>query len=180
MSLLELMKVRGIPMPPIETEDGLTAKDLMDKIRGFYMKLSKLSSESQEFMEGYHLELLHSYPQSMCTRHLTETAKQLITIIYFDSKPEYQPYKSEDPWPGYSYEDLAVMFVLSKATIHEAIRQKEAETKKLLAEVMTRGVARSIAMEELVKEEKQKILEEKQKENKQTTEQTPNTPSEEV
>ena len=172
MSLLELMKVRGIPMPPIETEDGLTAKDLMDKIRGFYMKLSKLSSESQEFMEGYHLELLHSYPKSMCTRHLTETMKQLIAIIYFDSKPEYQPYKLNDPWSGYSYEDLALMFVLSKATIHEAIRQKEAETKKLLAEVMTRGVARSIAMEELVKEEKLKLIEQNKQKNNQTTEQT--------
>lgn len=59
---------------------------------------------------------------------------------------------------------------MSKATIHEAIRQKEAEVTKLLSEVKLRSKARSIALEEMVQEEKQKILEEKLKENKQTNE----------
>lgn len=170
MSVLEVPKAKGVPLPPIETEDGLTAKDLMDTIRGFYVKFEKCDGESQEFMEGYHLELLHSYPKSMCSRHLTETAKQLIAIYYFSSKPKYQEVELSDPWLGYSYEDLAVLFDLSKATIHEAIRQKEAEVTKLLSEVKLRSKARSIALEEMVQEEKQKILEEKLKENKQTNE----------
>jgi hypothetical protein len=143
------------------------------------MKLSKLDGESQEFMEGYHLELLHSYPKSMCSRHLTEKAKQLIAIYYFSSKSQYQEVELSDPWPGHSYEDSGAMFDLSKATIHEAIRQKEAEVTKLLSEVKLRGKARSIALEEMVQEEKQKILEEKLKEDKQTNERTPIPPERE-
>ena len=68
---------------------------------------------------------------------------------------------------------------MSKATIHEAIRQKEAEVTKLLSEVKLRGKARSIALEEMVQEEKQKILEEKLEENKQTNERTPIPPERE-
>jgi hypothetical protein len=46
------------------------------------------------------------------------------------------------------------MFDLSKATIYEAVRQKEAEVKQLLEEAKLRKKAEEIALEELVKEEK--------------------------
>lgn len=41
------------------------------------------------------------------------------------------------------------MFDVSKATVHEAIRQKEVEAKQLLEEVSLHGEANRIAFEEL-------------------------------
>lgn len=172
MSLTPL-KSKSIPLPPVETEDGLSAKEIMDKIRSFYFRFEKASnSDMQDFGESYFLGLLRDYPQSMCNRNMTESLKQLIALIYFESKPE--PEEKKPIWNGFSYEDLSIMFDLSKATIHEAIRQKEAEIKQLLEEAKLRKKAKEIALEELVREEKEKLkLEQNDQMNEQTTERTP-------
>jgi len=155
-----VLKKKGIPLPPIESEDGLESKDFMKKMRSFYVKLEKSHSETADFAEGYFLELLFNYPKSMCNRHMTDMLKLLIALIYFESKP---PPEEEKPlWQGFSYEDLALMFDRSKASIHEAIRQKEAETKRLLAKVQMHGKAKEIALEQLIEEEKQKLKKRKQ------------------
>lgn len=60
-------------------------------------------------------------------------------------------------WNGFSYEDLSLMFDVSKATVHEAIKQKEAEAKGLLVDVQLREKAKEIALEQLIEEEKQKL-----------------------
>jgi hypothetical protein len=166
------LKTKEIPLPPIENVEGLTAEDIMEKIRAFYIRFEKYDGECQDFMESYFLELLSNYPKSLCTRNMTESLKQLITIMYLASKPER---KRAGDWDGYSYEDLAVMFDISKATVHEAIRQKEAEVKELLEDTKLRGTAKKIALEELIKEEKLKILEQNNQKNSQT-EQTANSP----
>jgi len=185
--ILTLLKNKGIPLPAAETEDGLSAKDIMDKVRSFYVKFEKCEGEESEYAEGEFLELLYQYPKSMVARHMTDTLKTLIALIYFESKPEKMEKKEPttmilsngrkitfdwDDWEGYSYDDLALMFDLSKASIHEAIRQKEAEAKQLLEESKLRKKAKTIALEELVKEEKLKLLEKNLTESKETTEQT--------
>jgi len=129
---------------------------------------------------------------------MTDTLKQLVTIIYLDSKPEHEKIKdkieikrlerqlhtqqldynsrrnvedrisslkNQDYWPGYSYDDLAVIFDLSKATVHESVRQKKIEIKQLLEKPNLRKEARALALEELKQEEKLKLLHEKPKGN---------------
>lgn len=167
MNLIGVLKNKGVALPPMEKEDGLTAKGIMDKIRNFYGKLEKCNSETRDFAEGYFLELLYHYPQSMCSRHMTENQKLLIALIYFESKP--RPEEENPIWKGFSYEDLSLMFDVSKATVHEAIKQKEEEAKKMLVNVKLREKAKEIALEQLVKEEKQKL-----KRKKSSSENEPN------
>jgi len=156
---LAILKNKGIALPSTETEDGLTAKEIMDKIRSFYIKFEKCNSIMYESAEGYFLELLYNYPKSMCSRNMTETQKSLMALMYFESKPRPE---EEDPiWNGFSYEDLSLIFDVSKATVHEAIKQKEEEAKKLIASVQLREKAKEIALEQLVEEEKQKLKEKK-------------------
>jgi len=153
MSSLYLMKKQGIPLPPVESEDGLTAKDIMDKIRSFYRRYEK---NDAEFVEADFLDLLRNYPKSMCDRHLTESAKLLIALYYFHNRPEDT---EDDPvWKGFSYEDLGIIFDVSKATVFTAIREKKAEAKQLLAEPKLRTKARELALEELKQEEKTKLM----------------------
>ena len=186
---LELLRTKGVELPPLETEDGLTAKDIMDKIRSFYERFNK---KRDEWSEAEFLELLLNYPQSMCARAMTDTIKQVITLVYLESKPtqeknkdqlrlkileaklqEHLPFdiqrdtkeeveypKTKEYWSGISYEDLAVIFDLSKASVHAAIGQKKIEATRILGEVHLRAKARAVAFEELKKEEKLKLLNE--------------------
>jgi len=197
---LSILRNKGIQLPEIETEDGLTAKDLMDKIRSFYDRWEK---HSDDFAEAEFLELLYNYPKSMCDRHMTETIKQLVTLIYLDSKPTQKKIedqkeikrlekqlenrdrdfddfnystvhnienkiaslKNSDYWPGYSYDQLAIIFDLSKATIHDAIKQKKREAMELLGKPNLRAEAKALALEELKQEEKLKLLQKTSKGN---------------
>ena len=170
MGLLYPLKKMGVKLPPLETEDGLTAKDIMDKVRSFYMRLEKSHGEICDYAEAYFLDLLYHYPKSLCSRNMTETLKLVMALIYFQSKPE-----PEDPkplWDGFSYEELSVIFDCSKATVHEAIRQKEAEAKAMLEEAKLRVKAKEIALEKLVEEEKKKLITKNLKETEKTSEQT--------
>lgn len=168
MNLLGFLKNKGVALPHMEKEGDLTAKEIMDKIRNFYVKLEKCNSETRDFAEGYFLELLYYYPQSMCSRHMTENQKLVMALIYFESKP--RPNEEDPLWNGFSYEDLALIFDVSKATVHEAIKQKEAEAKILLVDVKLREEAKEIALEQLVEEEKQKLK--KKQPKKQANNQT--------
>jgi hypothetical protein len=103
------MKRKNIPLPPSETEEGLTANDIMHVIRSFYLRMEKINNDDvTDYAEGSFLELLKDYPKSMCSQHLTETMKELIALIYFESKPE--PEKKDPLWEGFSYEQLALYF----------------------------------------------------------------------
>lgn len=177
---LRLLREKGIPLPPVETEEGLTAKDILDAMRGFYLRLEKeLDSEIADYAESYFLELMANYPKSMCSQHMTDSLKLLIASIYFESKSE--PNDKELTWEGYSYEDLSVIFDKSKASIHEAIRQKETQVKQLLEESQKRTEAKAIALRELIEEEKAKLRREKEnnQKNEQMSERTANTPERE-
>lgn len=160
---LDVLRNRGYELPPIETVEGLEAKDIHDKILSFYRRLEKARDDTfQDCAAADFLELLRDYPQSLCSKHMSESQKLLMAILYFESKPDS---KDKDAcWRGFSYEELSILFDVSKATVHEAIRQKEAEVKQLLEKPKLRTKARAIALEELVKEEKLKLLRKKPKE----------------
>ncbi len=151
---LWILKKKGVILPSTETEEGLSAKDFMDKMRNFYAKLAKAHGDITDGAEIYFLELLFNYPKSMVNRHMTETLKLLVALMYFESKPEPE---DKDAWQGFSYEELGLLFDRSKATIHEVIKQKETEAKQLLADVQLREQAKEIALKQMVEEEKQKL-----------------------
>ena len=170
---LAFLRKKGIMLPAIETEKGLKAKDMMDKIKGFYTRLDKASGDIADFAPCYFLELLANFPLSICSRNMIETCKKLITLYYFASKPN--PEEEEPIWDGFSYEDLSLIFDRSKASIHDAIKEKEVEVKELLEEVSLKAKARALALEELVEEEKKKLLEGKAKADEETNERTTST-----
>jgi len=124
---------------------------------------------------------------------MSDTLKQVITLIYLESKPTQEKSKdyirlqilrvklggpnlewnksraireeisyleTKDYWPGMSYENLAVIFNLSKASVHAAVKEKKIEATHILEEVELRAKAKALALEELKKEEKLKLLEE--------------------
>ena len=160
---LWLLRKKGIQLPPIETDySNITVEQLIKKIREFYRRKDKTNEE--EMNECFFLELLRDYPVSICNRHMSEEQKVLIALVYFESKSYVDPEDKDAGWKGFSYDQLNTVFCRSKATIHEAIRQKEAEAKKLLADVQLREKAKEIALEQLIKEEKQKLEGKSQKE----------------
>jgi hypothetical protein len=148
----------GVILPTKETDvANLTAQQILDKINAFYERRKKESSEISDFAEGYFLELMGYYPVSMCSYTMTEALKLVVTLVYFSSKPTEEEQKENDPWEGYSYEDMALVFDRSKATIHEAIKQKEEEAKAMIQEATLRKEARKEAMQQLIEEEKDKL-----------------------
>jgi hypothetical protein len=169
MSLRETKTLHGINFPPNETELGnLTAKQLLDKINAFYQRYSDESNLADE-AEGYFLQFLAAYPVSMCSYNMTESLKLTIALVYFDNKPtEDEKRKENDQWEGYSYEDLALIFDRSKASIHAAIEQKETEARAIVQEARLRRIVNAEARRELIEEEKNKLRNEK--ENEETTE----------
>lgn len=170
---LDLMAKRGIPLPPVEAPDGLTADQILKKINSFYLRKEQKPSEIDDFAEAYFLELLRDYPVSMCAQHLTDSQKLLIALLYIEDRFDGKP-KEKGEWEGYSYEHLGVMFDRSKATIFDAIHEKESQARQILKEASMRQEAKSIALDIMVKEEKEKLKKEQNKQkNDQTTEQTP-------
>jgi hypothetical protein len=105
----------------------------------------------------------------MCSYNMTESLKLTIALVYFDNKPtEDEKRKENDQWEGYSYEDLALIFDRSKASIHAAIEQKETEARAIVQEARLRRIVNAEARRELIEEEKNKLRNEK--ENEETTE----------
>ena len=186
------LRESGIPLPPVESEDGLSAKQIMDLIREFYVRLEKESdSDIAKDVSGYFLDLLRDYPKSMCAQHLTDSMKQLITLAYFESKPKRQElerveYEHEhfgnktEAWEGFSYEDLSVVFNRSKATIHQAIHEKETEVKAQVEEARLRMEAKKLALEQLVAEEREKLIKEQNNREEQPNKRTEDRTSEMV
>ena len=148
---------RGIKLPLRETDvSGLTSQQIIEKIRSFWERCKKETSQDVDVAPIDFLELLEAYPVSMCSFHMTDSLKLLVALMYFESR-----HKEENPipsdWEGYSMDYLALIFDRSKKTIHDAIKEKEQEAKAILEEAKLRKKAREIALKELIEEEKQKI-----------------------
>jgi hypothetical protein len=152
---LDVFERRGIKLPPREVDvSGLTAQQIIDKIRSFWDRCRKDNSEDSDVAPIDFLELLEAYPVSMCSFHMTEQLKLLVALMYFDSKPENP---KESDWEGLSMDYLSLIFDRSKKTIHDAIKEKEAEAKKIIEEAKLRVKAREVALKELIEEEKLKL-----------------------
>jgi deoxyribose-phosphate aldolase len=63
---------------------------------------------------------------------------------------------------------LALIFDRSKSSIHQAIKDKEAEAKAIIEESKLRNKAKKIALEQLIEEEKQKLKQSRQIEQTNT------------
>jgi hypothetical protein len=162
MSDLSYLEEKGLPIPKKETDfPNLTAQQLIEKIRAFYVRLEKEKHDpilNDGLAESIFLELMAYYPVSMCDYNMTESLKLTVALFYFDSKPTEKELAVEnDPWKGYSFEDLALIFDRSKATIHQTIKQKEAEAKAIIQAASQRKEVQKIAMQQLIDEEKEKI-----------------------
>ena len=153
---LDVFERRGIKLPPREVDvSGLTAQQIIDKIRSFWDRCRKDNSEDSDVAPIDFLELLEAYPISMCSFHMTEQLKLLVALMYFSSKSENP---KESGWEGLSMDYLALIFDKSKKTIHDCIKEKEEEAKKIIEEAKLRAKAREIALKELIEEEKMKLL----------------------
>lgn len=115
-----------VPLPQFEQVDGIDAAQIHAKVTEFLQRLPTCSSDYADFMQGYFLELLRYYPKSLCSREMTDALKLLISIWYQHSKLTTEDYNKENGghFHAISYEDLAILFVRSKASIHIAIEAK--------------------------------------------------------
>jgi len=122
-------------------------------------------------------QLINKYPVSMCERKMSPTLTFLITLFYHYKIPKVKQKdeKHQELWDSvrekfnkqafYSYEQLGLLFMRSKASIHDAIKAREGEIMQLVEEVNMRRHARSIALQEYVAEEKIKLLQKTSKGN---------------
>jgi len=155
--MIRLLKSLGVKLP--QTEDDLVnvkAEDLIGKMRSFYERLEKVANADNEFAPMDFLELLTYYPVSMCSFHQTETLKLLIALFYYWDKQKESEEKEND-YEGYSMDYLSLIFDRSKSSIHQAIKDKEAEAKAIIEQSKLRNKAKKIALEQLIEEEKQKL-----------------------
>jgi hypothetical protein len=155
--MIRLLTYWGVKLPQTENDfSNVKAEDLIGKMRSFYERLEKVENADNEFAPMDFLELLTYYPTSMCSFHQTETLKLLIAVFYYWDKEKEREEKEND-YEGYSMDYLSLIFDRSKSSIHQAIKDKEAEAKIIIEESKLRNKARQIALEQLIEEEKQKL-----------------------
>ena len=190
MSLPEL-ELRGVKLPEKETCLGdLTANQIVEKINIFHERLRRESHlQIAPFAESYFLDLIALYPLSMCSRNMTDSLKLVAALFFFGSKPEKvepceaseEDLKAKELFPrnkpspiyrGYSYEDLALIFVRTRPSIVEAVHQKQEQAKVMLEEAMLRSKSEKAVLEELTDDEKRALVQVKSIETQKKTEET--------
>lgn len=150
----------------VENEDDLKAKDIMDRIRGFYKRKTANENASEFFPEDF-LNFLYRYPESLCERTISEKLKLIIALYYQEALDSIADVN--DGWKGYSYEDLAILFDRSKASIFQAIHEKGDQAKQILTDKKLKTKVHDLALAELVEQEKTRILAEKSKDSLEQT-----------
>jgi len=184
--VIDLLKASGYDLPPRETDySNLTTKEIMNKIAEF---MSNTNPKHEDLVFDF-WHLIADYPVSICERKMSDTLTFLITLFYHYKIPKtkQKDEKHQELWDCvrekinnegfYSYEQLAILFMRSKASIHDAIKAREGEIMRLMGEVNMRRYARSIALKELVAEEKLKLLEKSSKGNRKNKRTNVPTPS---
>jgi len=156
--MIRLLKNLGVKLPQTENEfSNVKVEDLIGKMRSFYERFEKVANADNEFAAPVDfLELLTYYPTSMVSFHQTETLKLLIALFYYWDKQK-ESEEEENDYEGYSMDYLSLIFDRSKSSIHQAIKDKEAEAKAIIEESKLRNKAKEIALEQLIEEEKQKL-----------------------
>jgi len=155
--MIRLLKSLGVKLPDFENDfSNVKVEDVINKMRSFYERFEKVQSADNEFAALDFAELLTYYPVSMCSFHQSETLKSLIALFYYWHK-EKESEEKENDYEGYSMDYLALIFDKSKSSIHQAIKDKEAEAKAIIEEAKLRTKAKKIALEQLIREEKEKL-----------------------
>ena len=145
--MIRLLTHFGVKLPQTENDfSNVKVEDLIGKMRSFYERLEKVENADNEFAPLDFLELLTYYPNSMCSFHQTETLKLLISIFYFWGRHK-ESGEEENDYEGYSMDYLSLIFDRSKSSIHQAIKDKEAEAKAIIEEAKLRNKAKRIALE---------------------------------
>ena len=144
----------------LEKESGekLKAKDILEKIRNiahtqaFDWKRTLLSSHD------LFLTLLSHYPESICTREISDKLKLIIALIHEEfTLPADKDYPKELVY--LSYETLGIMFGRSKASIFQAIKEKGEEAKRLIEMKQNQDTDQDKAFKALPAQEKARLLE---------------------
>jgi hypothetical protein len=138
---------------------NLSAQEIIEKIRD-HLKQNPSNVSSLIF-----LKYLSCYPVSMCKREVSPRLKKLIGFHYNLGIPE-EHLENEHGVSRVSYEDLAEIFVRSKATISEYVNQFKDEWVTFENELAQAENIEQQAKRQLIEEEKEKIRLEKQIENK--------------
>ncbi|MCJ7423343.1 hypothetical protein MUP01_03635 [Candidatus Bathyarchaeota archaeon] len=136
---------------------NLTASEVLARIHDF------LASDPSEVSAFIFLNYLAGFPVSMCKHQVTPVLETLISCTYRLGVPTKE--QAENGVRNISMDDLSEWFVRSKATISEHVQKTESIWKKVQAETeqeKLRDEAHSIALEELVREEKEKLRAEQQ------------------
>jgi len=155
--MIRVFQNLGVKLPNFENSfSNVKVEDLIAKMRSFYERLEKVENADNELAPMDFLELLTYYPVSMCSFHQTETLKLLIALFYYWDKQK-ESEEEENDYEGYSMDYLSLIFDRSKSSIHQAIKDKEAEAKAIIEESKLRNKAKEIALEQLIEEEKQKL-----------------------
>ena len=170
--MLDLLKATGYELPPRETDySSITVKQVFDKIEEF------MSNAKAEWFVYDFWQLITDYPVSMCQRKMSDGLTFLITLFYHYKIPTVKRKDKLDQelWDSvrdkfnkegmFTYEQLGLLFMRSKASIHDAIKDREPEIRDITREVNMRSQARSIALQEMVKQEKISLSEQSSKEN---------------
>ena len=175
------MKREGYELPEPETAEGLDAQKIVECMRSYLEACEHASGEGNMdgIFDSYFMELLATYPKSMCSHQLGPALGFLMALLYEDGLPtqedverhrqEVEKYRElgykgsyvdsrSEPQPDFTFENLALIFNCSKSTVHDSIRKHGVAAKKAVQDVRLHRTAKEIALAELVKEEKQKLL----------------------
>jgi hypothetical protein len=188
----------GYELPEKDSGEGLTAFDILRCLDDYLTACDKAQGESNMdgMFDGYFIELLTNYPNSMCKRQLGEKLQYLIALFYAEGTPSqeeiatYEMEKSKhdkEPWQYpltllapeqvWTYDNLALIFNVSKASIFAAIHKYQDEAAKAVDDIRLHTTAKDLALKELVELEKLKLM--KNNTNNQTNERTASIPPEE-
>jgi hypothetical protein len=128
---------------------ALTSGEIIDKIKDF------LAQNPSDVSEMIFLNYLAKYPVSMCRRDVSPTLRRLIGFHYRLGEPDKT--QRENGAEKVSYDDLAQIFVRSKATISACVNQTEPDWRDFQRHAAEAEEIEKLARQQLIEEEKRKL-----------------------
>lgn len=182
--MLKMLKNMGYPMPEPESYDLVNKTQLFELMQQFQNEKHDDDGLLEDFMElvtyfpvslcqrmmTENLKYLITLYYMFRVPQLTELSNKDIpeyevNSIYQKNPKELERYlcdkiqqrMTQEGETWYSYEQLSLIFRRGKSSIFDAIRNKETEVKAIIDNVLMHRTAHRIALEEMVKEEKEKL-----------------------
>ena len=199
MSIRDFRK-KGYELPEKDIGEGLTAQDILAQLESYSEACENAPGEGNMdgIFDGYFIELLANYPNSMCRHQIGDKLQYLIALFYSEGTPSPQELAAYDmekaqhdkePWKYpitifkpeqlWSYDNLALIFNCSKASVYAAIHKHKDEAEKAVEDVRLHTTAKDLALRELVEKEKLRLETEKNRGTNATNERTGVLPPEE-